>query len=203
FPISKRDLEFIEIAMPLVREPHGMSDILDQKIEALLFIGQRPFTIKKLCEILLAKKEDVEASLDRLAVHYTASNCGIVLFRHQEKGEFVTNPEYSKLVQEYTKDEVVSELTRAGVETLTVIAYRGPVAREEIEQIRGVNCAIVLRNLMIRGYVDILDGPAHAKRYTVSMDFLRHLGIARVQDLPDYEELHAHEQLAALLQSPV
>ncbi len=178
-----------------------MSDTLDQKIETLLFVGQRPFTIKKLSEMLDVKKEEVDDSLERLASEYSEERRGIVLIRHQEKVEFVTNPRYSALVQEYTKDEVVGDLTRAGVETLTVIAYRGPVAKEEIEQIRGVNCTIVLRNLMIRGYIDVGEGPSGSKRYSVSMDFLRHLGISRVQDLPDYEMLRTHEQLTALLES--
>jgi segregation and condensation protein B len=141
-------------------------------------------------------------ALRDLAVFYTVDERGIVLTIHNDSAEFVSNPHHSELVREYTKEEVSGELTRAGLETLTIIAYRGPLTKPEIEQIRGVNCTIVLRNLALRGLIDT-GGETHAeKRYTLSFDCLRHLGMSSVDQLPEYDALHNDEKLnAVLLQS--
>ena len=87
------------------------------------------------------------------------------------------------------------------METLTIIAYRGPITRLELEQIRGVNCSLILRNLMIKGLIEEeRDGKRMVSDYRVSLNFTRYLGINKIEDLPDYQKLHSHENLVKLLE---
>jgi len=176
-----------------------MENTLSSKIETLLFIAQRPLSFKKIAQLTGVSPEDVVKCIDGLSEQYHAADRGIILIAHNDSAEFATSPQNVQLVQEYTKEEVSGELTRAGLETLTIIAYRAPITKAEIEQIRGVNCTIVLRNLAMRGYIEIANDGAGDKRYSVSFDFLRHLGIQKITDLPDYESLHSDERLDALV----
>ncbi len=176
-----------------------METDLISKIEALLFIAQRPLPLKKIAQLTGAPLEDVLGALDQISALYPKDARGIVLILHNDQAEFVTNPCHAGLVKEYTKEEVSGELTRAGLETLTIIAYRGPLTKVQIEQIRGVNCTIVLRNLAMRGFIETASDSDGEKLYTASFDFLRHLGIQGVADLPDYDVLHSDERLDALL----
>jgi len=65
-----------------------------------------------------------------------------------------TAKESSEIVEKFLKEELTGEMTRPQLETLTIIAYRGPMTKMEIEQIRGVNCSLILRNLLMRGLVE-------------------------------------------------
>jgi len=119
----------------------------------------------------------------------------------------VTNPQNSEYVQKFLKTEVCQELTPASLETLSIIAYRGPLTKLDLEKIRGINCSIILRHLLIKGLiiekivnkVVAKDDKLQTKEeqidydnniYSVSVDFIKHLGINDVQELPDYERLN-------------
>ncbi|MEK7537609.1 MAG: SMC-Scp complex subunit ScpB, partial [Patescibacteria group bacterium] len=104
------------------------------------------------------------------------------------------------LVTAYLKEEQAGELTRPALETLTIVAYRGPISKIQLDTIRGVNCSLILRHLMIKGLVEA----KHAKdkyqtTYRVSADFVRFLGLTDITQLPDYEQLHVDERLEQIL----
>lgn len=176
-----------------------MIDSLIARIETLLFIAQKPLSIKKIAELTESSPDDASVALQSFAESLVADGRGIRLLLHNQSVELVSNPENVDLVRAYTREEVTGDLTRAGLETLTVIAYRGPVSKHELEQIRGVNCTIVLRNLMMRGFIDTTAEEKGERRYSVSFDFLRHLGVTAVSELPDYLTLHNDEKLAELI----
>ena len=116
--------------------------------------------------------------------------------------QMMTNPENGKIVQAYMQDETTGELTRASLETLSIIAYRGPLTRPEIEQIRGVNCSLILRNLMMRGLVEMQeDAETKTPRYSITFDFMRFLGVASISQLPEYDKLRHHEFVEKILES--
>lgn len=168
------------------------------QIESLLFVAQKPLSVKKVSELCGADQKAVRDALSALALRYSKSECGIVLMRQDDRVELATNPDNTDVVALYTKEEATGELTRAGLETLTAVAYRGPITKNALEQIRGVNCTVVLRNLMMRGLIESAGEEKGDKKYSVSFDFLRHLGVARVEDLPDYEALNADERIEQL-----
>lgn len=175
---------------------------LKSKIESLLFISNYPLAVRKLAEFTEAKVEDVKSALMELKSDYVArENSGIILAIIGDKAQLATSSDNSKVVQKFIKDETTGELTRASLETLTIIAYRGPVTRAEIEQLRGVNCAIILRNLILRGLVEYSEDKKKMETYyAISFEFMRYLGIDDAKALPDYEKLNSAENLKKILE---
>ena len=116
------------------------------------------------------------------------------------KYQMVSSPENSKTVQNFIQDETSGELSRPSLETLTIIAYRGPISKIDLDRIRGVNCALILRNLLIRGLIEAAaDKTKKETYYTISLDFVRYLGISSVADLPDYEKLKQDDSIDKML----
>ncbi|MBI4273011.1 SMC-Scp complex subunit ScpB [Candidatus Uhrbacteria bacterium] len=181
-----------------------MSDIkLTFLLESILFVSQRPLSARKLSSLTQKPLADVRFALDELINNYSLQNRGIILMQNNDEFQFVTHPDASARIQAYMSEEVMGELTRPALETLSVIAYRGPVKKSEIEKIRGVNCSLALRNLSIRGLVeDQTEHGSDEKIYSLSMTFLRHLGVVKVHDLPEYERLHSPEILLAYSNQP-
>lgn len=171
-------------------------------IESLLLVSNRPLTHRELADLAEASPGEVQQAVTELAGAYEQRGGGILLQRAGNQVQLVSAGESAKAVQRFLKQETTGELTRAQLETLTIIAYRGPITRAELEQIRGVNCAIILRNLQVRGLIETaVDRLASIQRYSVSLDFLKHLGFARVEQLPDYVRLHQLEIINRLLES--
>ena len=180
-----------------------MPNNIKSQLESLLLVTAKPVSIAKLAEVLKAKPKEVEESLNELIGQYNQSTGGIRLIRNNNSVQLASNPDNAELVKSYLKDDITGELTEPSLETLTIVAYRQPVSKAELEQIRGVNCSLILRNLMIRGLVEAeYDKTKAATAYSVTMDFLKHLGINSVIDLPDFEKLNSDENLGKLLDQP-
>jgi segregation and condensation protein B len=178
-----------------------MSD-LKTKLESLLLVAAKPLTLKNLATLLAVEENQVEAVVRELMVKYNQDDGGIHLAFNDKKIQFITNPKNAKFLQEYFKEELTGELTKPSLEALTIIAYRQPISKEELEQIRGVNCSLILRNLLIRGYIEVRDDKSGLTTvYSLTMDFLRHLGISSVEELPDYEKLNSDANLQKLLEA--
>lgn len=174
-------------------------DKLKSQLESLLFIAAKPLTLKQLAEWLEVKPDQITAACAELAKDYQANERGIQLTQSADKYQLVSAPDNAGAVQKFIQEETGGELSRPSLEALTIIAYRGPVAKFELDRIRGVNCALILRNLLIRGLIESKEERGEAY-YSVSLDFLRFLGVTNVQALPDYERLHALETINQLLE---
>lgn len=172
-------------------------------IEAILFAAGKPLTVKKISTITDSDETAVRDVVQTLTQEYTERESGIRIIESTEGVQMGTAPDAAATIALMTKDETTGELTKAQLETLSIIAYRGPITKGTLEEIRGVNCGMILRNLLIRGLIVEAIDPAHPneKRYGVSHDFMGFLGIANVQDLPDYASLSTHEALEAFLKS--
>lgn len=173
---------------------------LASKLESILFIAGKPLSFKKLAALTESKEKEVEEAIKILKEKYNQKESGVQIMQSEREAQFMTNPQNSGLVKEYVKDETTGELTRPSLETLTIIAYRGPITKPELEQIRGVNCSLILRNLLVRGLVKAEEDKTRADTvYTVTFDFLKFLGIHELSELPDYEKLRANNLLDQLL----
>ena len=171
------------------------------KIESILFVASKPLSIKKIAKSLKVDESKVEQEVETLIAKYNHPESGIHILQNGLEIQMSTNPENSEAIESFVKDEVAGELTRAQLETLTVIAYRGPVSRAELEQIRGVNCAIIIRNLLIRGLVTEVEASASIlPNYQVSLEALRELGVSDPSELPNFEKFHSHAHLEYTLQ---
>ncbi|MBU0671303.1 MAG: SMC-Scp complex subunit ScpB [Patescibacteria group bacterium] len=173
---------------------------LKSQIESLLFASGRAMQIKKVADILGAKKEAVKEAAMQLKRDLAERNAGVVLVTQGDKIELATNPENSELIRKYLKDERTGELTRPSLETLTIIAYRGPISKADLEMIRGINCSLIIRNLLIRGLIqEKADKKIGVPKYSITMDFIKYLGITDIKELPNYEHLNKDVKLGQIL----
>ncbi len=169
-------------------------------LESILLVSDKAVSIKMLAEILELKTSDVKDLIKILEEKYNKEDSGIHLSVSHDKIQFTSNPICEAIVKNFTKQELNSNLSDASLETLTVIAYRGPITKSEIEQIRGVNCSLILRNLLIKGLVEKeYDKEKMSDIYFVTNDFFKYLGISNAQQLPDFEKLNSSEVLNNIL----
>lgn len=162
---------------------------LPQKIEAILFWKAEPVPLKKLASLLGADLKAVKEGLD--ALEQSLKGRGIALVRTDDEAMLGTARELSPLIEQMTKDELTRDLGKAGLETLSIILYQGPISRADIDYIRGVNSQFILRSLLIRGLVERVDNPDDARSflYKPTLDLLAHLGISKIEDLPEYAQV--------------
>jgi segregation and condensation protein B len=178
---------------------------LRSEIESLLFVTTRPLSIKRLVDVTGHKKDEVVAAVAELTKEYAArEDSGVAILKNGDEIQMSTSPAHAEMVKAFLKDESFGELTRPALEALTIVAYRGPLTKAELEQIRGVNCSLILRNLLIRGLVETKEearpeGPTTL--FSITFDFIRYLGIREVAELPEYENLRSEENLKKLLES--
>lgn len=162
-----------------------MSGNLKSKIEALLFVSGDEMTIRRLSRVLEdASEQDIETALAELVEEYRSR--GVHVLVKGGKVQMVTAPEHAELLGALVKSHLTEELTPATLETLACVAYHEPIAKTEIDSLRGVNCIISLRSLAMRGLVE----KGKNDMYQVSLDFLKKLGVEKVSDLPDYDVFH-------------
>lgn len=162
---------------------------LESKIEALLFYKGEPVSFKSLEKAFEASKEDVAQAIEDLG--NTLLNRGITLVKNSDEVMLGTSTELSGFFEDMRKEELTKDLTKASLETLSIILYKENVSRAEIDYIRGVNSSFILRNLQIRGLVDRKTDPNdnRAYVYTPSLELLSFMGVSSVRELPDYEEV--------------
>lgn len=153
---------------------------------------------KQIAGIIGVPAKEAQAAGDELVAIRQKENSGIQIIKNGADFQMVTSPLNSKLVREFIKDETSGELTRPSLEALTIIAYRGPISKIDLDRIRGVNCALILRNLLIRGLIETKTEKKEIY-YNITLDFIRWLGINDVKGLPDYERLHKDDSLDKML----
>lgn len=159
---------------------------LESQIEALLFWKAEPISIKKLESLLNKNEIEIKEAIGQLSK--SLEGRGITLIENDNEITLGTTKDASALIESLTKEELTRDLGKAGLETLSIILYQGPISRVEIDYIRGVNSQFILRNLLIRGLVDRVDNPKDQRSflYKTSLELLSYLGISRAEDLPDF-----------------
>lgn len=173
---------------------------LDALLEALLFAMAQPVGVRKLAALSDRKPDEVQEALKVLHARLTEAGGGVQLMVNGEEAELVTHPEAAEAVRAALKQEMHGELTRPSLEALAILAYRGPLTRPELEQIRGVQSALILRNLMMRGLVEQSEDQRLGQPlYAVTSEFLKAIGTAQAEDLPDYASLHTQRAVEQVL----
>lgn len=167
-----------------------MNPDIISKLEALLFIYGEPMEVKKAASTLEVKPAEIEEAAKMLAQQLVESKSGLAVVFYDSKIQLTTRPDFSGLLEKIVKSELNEALTPAGLETLSIVAYSAPVSRAEIDYIRGVNSTFILRNLLLRGLIDRENDPKRANAYVYkpSFDFLKHIGVTRVEDLPEFDK---------------
>jgi segregation and condensation protein B len=159
---------------------------LDILIEAMLFYKAAPQKKTLLLKIFAVSETDfvtavqlVRSRLEAGATRLVVTDTDITL---------TSSPEVASLIEQLRKDEQKRDIGKAGAETLAIILYRGPIARGEIDRIRGVNSGYILRNLAVRG---LIERSTNQKRveYQITPQLLQHLGITHKQALPGFDDI--------------
>lgn len=168
-------------------------------IESLLFVSGEPLKAQKLAKICGISKNEVEGVLAELENEYLGDR-GLRIISKEGSYQLASSPENSSFVNQLINGELNSDLSKTAFETLAIVAYRGPITRIQIEAIRGVNSSYVLRGLLMRGLVERKETTdIRGYLYEISFDFLKHLGINKVSDLPDWETLSSSEKVSEFL----
>lgn len=160
-----------------------------EAIEALLFVAGEPVTLWQLMRTLEVEQELVEEALRSLAQEYEGR--GLRIQREGDEAQMVTAPDCASYVERFLGLQFSGNLSTAALETLAIVAYRQPITRAKVEEIRGVNCEGVLRNLVARGLVEVLGRLDRAGRpiiYGTTFEFLRYFGLLDLTELPKVEE---------------
>jgi segregation and condensation protein B len=168
-----------------------MSLPLDAQIESLLFWKGEALSLKKLADILKKSEDEIEVGIAELTVKL--KNRGIQVIRKEDEVMLGSHADMGHIIEALVKEELVKDLGKAGLETLSIILYRGPVTRRDIDYIRGVNSQFILRNLLIRGLVERVANP-HDQRtflYKPTFELLTHLGLSSLDELPEFEQVRA------------
>ena len=161
---------------------------LTSLIESLIFVHGEPMKIGKIAEIIGVDQGDVEQCLGILKDRLDREDSGISLMTFDGNASLITKPEFVSVIQKMVKEEIDSPLTPASLETLSIIAYVGPISRAGIEYIRGVNSSFILRSLLIRGLIVKETGLDKGRvLYKVTFDFLKHVGVSSAEQLPEFE----------------
>jgi len=179
---------------------------LRQQIESLLFISGKPLTSQKIAELVDNKVnvKDINKAVEELIQDYDGRNSGVKIIKSATQVQMATSNENSEVIKNFVKDETTGELTKPSIETLTIISYRESISKLELERIRGINCSLILRNLILRGLIEEKkDSKKHEIYYNVTIEFLKYLGVSRVQELPDYEKLSKNEDITKFLEGEV
>ncbi len=184
FQVSKEELE-----------PHEKEGVLvhaRRVIEGLLFSSSEPVTLRRIANVLQAyhplTKEEIKGLLDNLAQEYEEQNRAFRLAEIAKGYILRTTEELSPYIHAYLKTSRPERLSHAATEVLAIIAYRGPVTRPQIDDIRGVDSSGIVSTLIERELIEPagkLEVPGRPTLYGVSQRFLKYFGLKDLKDLPD------------------
>lgn len=162
-------------------------------VEAMLFSTDTPLTAKKIADVGgLAGQREVKSAIETLNERYQQAGCAFYIEQLAGGYQMMTLPQYNKVLSRLFQARKETRLSQAAMETLSVIAYRQPVMRADIEAIRGVACGEVLRGLLDKQLVKIVGRAEVLGRpmlYGTTKYFLKTFGLADLEDLPNVTEL--------------
>ncbi len=161
---------------------------IEQKIEAVLFWKGEPVSRKRLGEILNAGQTELNEGIEKLKA--SLAGRGMVLLEKDNDVALGTPPELSSLFEKLQKEELHKDLSKASLETLSILLYKNGATRAEIDYVRGVNSSFILRALSVRGLVEKITDPNDSRRYVYrpTFELLSYLGVKSVEELPGYAE---------------
>lgn len=169
------------------------SKTLMSRIEALLFVvGDEGLTIKQLCSLLDSEPMEVEAGLSELASQYRENEAGGIMLK-QLAGTYqlTTKPEMSDTIKKLVENPTSQVLSAASLEVLAIVAYKGPITRAQIEDLRGVKCERPIATLVSRALIQEagrVEGTGRAILYETTKEFLNYFGLQSLKDLPPLPE---------------
>jgi segregation and condensation protein B len=168
---------------------------LSVQLEALLFVAAEPVGIAELSQVLAAATPVIEAGLAQLEADLRPR--GLRIQRHGGRFQLTTAPEFAGIIERFLGLEARSHLSRAALETLAIIAYNQPLTRPQIDAVRGVNSDSMLKSLLYKGLIcELGRGPGVGRPilYATTPEFVQHLGLDSIADLPQLKPLEGEAE---------
>lgn len=177
-----------------IKDNAGIADVATDElipcIEAILFASGEPVSYAKLSAVLEIPMWKLMNIMNDFKEKYNSEHKGVELLLYEESAQLCTRAEYGDIVRKALTDRAKGQLSRAAFETLSIIAYKQPVTKAYIEQVRGVESSNTVNLLCDKGLVEIcgrLDVPGRPFTYATTDNFLRCFGIRSVDELPPLE----------------
>ena len=165
-------------------------------LEAVLFAAAAPVSYTRLAEVMGLKAGVIHEMCQTISNDYERRCSGIRMQFLDGQVQLTTAPEASSAVETFLGLEATQKLSRAALETLTIVAYRQPVSRPAVDSIRGVNSEYILRGLQARGLIEEVgraDTVGRPILYATTQDFLLYFGLSSISDLPPFESAAPEE----------
>ena len=179
-----------------------MLDESELAVESLLFASPDPLTDKEISRIIGRSSKEIAGIVERLNKRYSDSQRSFRIEKFGAKYRFFTIPDFDKYIARLADIPRPVKLSRAALEALSIVAYKQPVTKTEIERIRGINSDGVIRNLIDRNLVAMSgrsDGPGRPMLYKTTQEFLEFFGISDLSDLPEPELDESESDIAGSL----
>lgn len=158
---------------------------LAQHIQALLFTAGEAVSFRDLSELTHATEQQVHDAIAEITTVVKATGLGLIIT--DTHAQLVTSPAVAEFLAQFSAGD--DELSKAALETLSIIAYRGPLSRIDIDVMRGVDSRRMVRQLLLRGLIRQLKTAGEVSQYEISEEFLASMGVPNKKELPQYEEL--------------
>lgn len=160
-------------------------------IESVLFAAGDAVDVEKLSDILDIDMKSTRAIITALADKYDREMRGIQIIRLEDSYQMCTRRDYQEYITKLVEPRRSQSLSNAAMEVLAIVAYKQPVTRAVIEQIRGVSCDTLVNKLLEKNFIEEvgrLDTPGRPMLFGTTEEFLRCFGIESLAELPDFEE---------------
>lgn len=167
-------------------------DNLDKIIQSILFVAGDGVEYFDIADKLGVTVDDVEEAIEKLKQELEDSASGIQIITFNKKAQLCSNPDYAEQVAEVLNPIKEKALTKAVMETAAIIAYKQPITRLEIEQVRGVNSDYAINNLIENKLIEVVgrkDAIGKPLVFGTTDEFLKRFSLNSLADLPDYDEL--------------
>lgn len=162
-------------------------------IESLLFVSSEPISVEKISEIVDEKdKKEIRTKISELQMEYETTGRAIAILEIAGGFQMVTRPQYAEYIKKLYKSKIIARLSRPALETISIISYKQPITRLEIESIRGVNSGAVIQTLLERKLIKIRgrkEGLGRPLLYGTTSEFLQYFGLKDLTEMPKIEEI--------------
>lgn len=165
-------------------------------LEVLLFLSGEPITLSTVRDVIDLPELEIKRLMDELILQYREQNGGLFIAEIANGYQMVTNPEYSEWVKKFKSTQLSSKLSMPALETLSIIAYKQPIIKAEIEQLRGVNSDSAIRTLLEKRLIKVIgrkEAPGRPFLYGTTREFLQYFGLKDLTELPTLKDLIREE----------
>lgn len=169
------------------------------RIECLLFVSGDPVPVIELARVLECSKAEMQQILREMEENYLAEGRGVLPFVTEDTVQLISNKDYIALVEELLQPEKIRSVSKSMLETLAVVAYRQPVTRGDIEEVRGVRCDYAIGQLLKLGLIvetGRRDTLGHPVLFGTTDKFLRRFGLHSLDELTDFSEFGKSGELS-------